>query len=82
VAPEIRGGGIGSRAFQLLLDEAFKGLRLLTVCGECYRVPGSAEAFWTRETELRQGYIATLPRRKFWNGQLYDALYFSIARPE
>lgn len=70
--------GHGRAAVDLVLAEAFEQLRLDTVCGEVYRCNPAID-FWMKVTERYGAVGVQLPRRKFWNGQLWDSLYFSIA---
>lgn len=77
VDPDMQRSGFGSDAVDMLLDEAFNKLNLKTVFGECYK-SNSAVDFWFRLTEKYEGYKTILPNRKYWNGEYYDALYFSI----
>lgn len=77
--PTQKGKGYGEQAFDLVLDEAFNAMRLETVIAEVY-VHNGALGFWRRMAEKRGATVAVLPRRKFWNGRLYDAEYFSFAR--
>lgn len=80
IDPRRLGQGYGEQAVALLLAEAFDRLRLLTVVGECY-LSNDFAPFWVKVTERYGGTTTTLPRRKWWNGRLYDALYFSIPAP-
>lgn len=70
--------GIGAAAVDLVLEQAFGRLRLSTVFGECYEVNPAVE-FWKTVTARYRGELAILPRRKFWDGQFHDGLYFSIS---
>ena len=74
-----RGKGLGRRAVNLILDTGFGNLGLKTIYGECYEC-NSAVDFWGAITLEHGGYITTIPRRKMWQGQLYDALHFSMWR--
>jgi len=78
IAPSDRSRGYGTEAVKLLLAEAFGRLRLATVYGECYLTNPQAAFFWKRLTEALHGTHTVLPRRKWWDGKLWDALYFSI----
>ncbi len=80
IDPARRGQGIGREAVRLVLDKAFRELRLLTVWGEVYRVLGHAE-FWMHVVDEHGGETTTWARRKFWNGTLHNALLFTIPRP-
>ena len=74
-----RGQGYGAHAVQLLLDEGFGNMGLKTIYGECYDCNPAVE-FWKKITDRNGGYYTMIPRRKLWQGQLYDALHFSIWR--
>ena len=74
-----RGKGLGRRAVNLILDTGFGNLGLKTIYGQCYEC-NSAVHFWGAITLEHGGYITTIPRRKMWQGQLYDALHFSMWR--
>ena len=74
-----QGNGYGRQAVQMVLDEAFGNMGLKTVYGECYECNPAIE-FWGKITEENDGYITMIPRRKLWQGQLYDAMHFSIWR--
>jgi len=60
---------------RLVLVEAFERMRLATVFGECYAC-NPAEGFWRRQIALYSGDGVTVPRRKFWDGQLWDSWLF------
>jgi RimJ/RimL family protein N-acetyltransferase len=77
VDPYRRQDGTGSECVDMLLDEAFGKMNLKTMCGECYK-NNPAIDFWFRLTEKYSGHTALLKNRKFWNGDYYDSLYFSI----
>ena len=78
VSPEYRGGGLGSESVSLILAEAFDRMRLVTIFGECYLCNGDAANFWmARVAAHRSGqHSLYIPRRKFWDGKLWDALLF------
>lgn len=75
--PDRTGQGIGSETVKLVLAEAFGAMRLLTVFGECY-MNNPAVSFWERIVKDYGGSATTLPRRKFWDGQLWDSYYFTL----
>lgn len=79
VDPDLHRSGIGSDVVDMLLDEAFNKLNLKTVFGECYK-SNPATDFWFRLCKKYEGYTTTLPNRKYWNGDYYDSLFFSIDR--
>lgn len=70
--------GYGRDAAEALLDEAFGRMRLLTVCGEVYCCNDPGVTFWQRFCVDYDGMWARLPRRKWWDGKLWDSLYFTI----
>ena len=75
--PSVRGKGYGAEGVRLLLREAFLSFGLLTVCGEVYCV-NPATTFWDKMIERYAGESTTLPRRKWWDGTLHDAMYFTF----
>lgn len=77
--PKATGQGYGTQAVALLLEEGFRRMGLLTIVGECYECNAAVD-FWRAIAKRYDGDMTTLPRRKFWDGKLWDALYFSIAR--
>ena len=79
VDPDQRRSGVGSDCVDLILDEGFNRLNLKTIFGECYK-SNPAHEFWYRLTKKYEGSVAILPNRKYWNGEYYDSLYFSIDR--
>lgn len=82
VSPNHRRQGIGARAVDLVLEEAFDRMRLLTVYGEVYHCNEPGVTFWAQVIEKHKAIGSILPRRKFWNGRLYSATYFAIPAPE
>jgi len=77
LSPAVRSKGLGEQAVDLLLAEGFDRMGLKTIFGECYYC-NDAHEFWLKITEGFGGYITRLPNRKFWAGQFWDSLYFSI----
>jgi len=77
IAPFYQGIGHGRRAVGLVLSEGFDNMGLKTIYGECYECNPAIE-FWRKLTEEHGGYYTMIPRRKLWQGQLYDALHFSV----
>lgn len=78
VSPSETSKGFGWDAVGALLDEAFGRMRLLTVCGEAYYCNPSGVTFWQRFCHEYGGEVVRLPRRKWWDGRLWDSLYFTI----
>ena len=79
IRPDYRGTGKGAEAVGMVLDNAFGNMGLATIYGECYDCNPAVE-FWQKITKEYGGYYTLIPRRKRWQGQLYDALHFSIWR--
>jgi RimJ/RimL family protein N-acetyltransferase len=77
INPIHRKKGNGERAVSLLLDEAFNRMNLKTVFGECY-ICNQAWEFWQKIAELYDGFYTTLPCRKYWDGNYFGSLYFSV----
>jgi hypothetical protein len=68
---------LADAAVDLLLEQAFDFVGLLTVCGECYLCSPQL-MFWRRKVEGLGAYSTTLPKRKLWQGKMWDSLWFSI----
>lgn len=79
VNPDEQQKGFGAEIVRMVLEEAFGNMGLKTIYGECYECNPAVE-FWKKTTDERGGYYTMIPRRKRWQGQLYDALHFSIWR--
>lgn len=76
VTDGFRGQGVGRAAVDLVLEEAFKRMRLVTVFGECYE-NNTALAWWMKLVEAwPDAGWTTVPRRKFWAGKLYSSTFF------
>jgi len=75
--PVFRGQGKGKDAVNLILDEAFDNMGITTVYGECYSCSPALD-FWSDMAKKEKWYTTVLPKRKIWNGKMYDSLYFSI----
>lgn len=75
--PERTRQGVGREAVRLVLEEAFERMALRTVWGECYHSNPSLP-FWELMVEVFRGTSTTWPRRKFWNGKLWDSLLFTF----
>jgi len=79
VNPNHTGKGVGRNATHLLLKEGFGNMNLQTIFGECYMCSKSI-GFWRRMVGEIKGYMTSLPRHKYWQGEYYDSLYFSFDR--
>jgi RimJ/RimL family protein N-acetyltransferase len=75
VAPELRGRGVASKCVPLILAEAFDTLGLQQVWGEAYLTDPQVVSFWKRQ---KPQFQTLLPKRKFWDGKLWDSLYFAF----
>ena len=78
VDPTRNGQGIGREAVRLALDVAFNRLRLDSVWLECYLC--GHPTFWLRILTTYHGTSVLWPRRKFWQGELHDAVLGTITR--
>ena len=80
INPEVRKDGLGEKAVDLLLDQAFNHLNLQTVFGECY-VCNEAWKFWEHLANYGwndKGCWVILPNRKYYKGMLHNSGYFSF----
>lgn len=75
--PHFQGKGYGMEAIEKLLDKGFNQMNLKTIYGECYEC-NSAINFWKKVIRKFGATFTYLPNRKFWNGEYYSSLYFSI----
>jgi len=78
--PKMRGQGLGQKAVDLLLDQAFNSLNLKTVFGEVY-LCNPAWKFWEHLANMghnEKGCWVILPNRKYWNGCYQNSGYFSF----
>ena len=78
VNPEVQRKGLGEDAVDLILEYGFHAMRLNTIFGEVYQSNKKGANFWQKITEKYHGYAVLLPDRKFWDGQFYDSVYFSL----
>jgi RimJ/RimL family protein N-acetyltransferase len=76
IGPEFHGKGFGRQAVEQILAEAFGGLNLETVHGECYY--SGAVDFWTKILEDKKAYFTRLPKTKYYRGKYWDSLYFTF----
>lgn len=82
INPEYRRQGKGKEAVKLLLDEAFKQLRLYSVYGEVYKC-GNVD-FWKHiiqeygPTWVEHYTWVQLADRKYYNGKHWDSIWFSF----
>jgi hypothetical protein len=73
--------GIGSAAVKFALEMGFNYLGLQTIYGESYKC--AAADFWEKRAKKWGGYTTTLPlRKRTYDGELWDILYFSWARDD
>lgn len=90
INPAYRDKHYGEETVDLLLDQAFNHLNLQTVFGEAYMCNPWWE-FWKKVTrkyiyegireKVGTGWV-NLPNRKYWQGQYYSSLYFSIDKDD
>lgn len=71
---------MANEAIDLILEQAFEHLNLENIYGECYLCSGYI-GIWI-SIALRyyedSDALTFLPKRKYWQGQYYDSLYFNI----
>ena len=79
IGPKFRGGGHGSAALRLMLDQAFNVLNLDIVHAECYLCNESIK-WWDKMGELYKTETYELPYRKYYNGQMYSARFYYFKR--
>jgi hypothetical protein len=77
INPAFKDKGYGTKAADLLLDQAFNYMGLMTVFGECY-LCNAAYKFWQNIVKRYSGDFVTIPNRKYWEGNYHDAIYFWI----
>jgi RimJ/RimL family protein N-acetyltransferase len=77
--PGYRGKGYGAAAVDEILREAFDTLNLDTVYGEVYNCNDAGYSFWSGIIDRYGAYKTMLPDRKFWDGRLWNSIYFSIS---
>lgn len=78
IAPEYRGQGKGKEAVDLLLDMAFKSMRLNTIWGEVYTCGNVG--FWKSIVKKYDAFSTILPSRKMWNSVYHGSMWFSVHR--
>jgi len=76
VKPWSRGIGVGKRAVDLLLHEAKFNMRLNGLYGEVYDCGN--RKFWEKIVAEYSGYKTDLVKRKYWNGEMFGSMWFSI----
>ena len=79
IGPKFRGGGAGSEALRLILQQAFNTLNLDVVWAECYLCNDSVE-WWDKMGEKYIAQIQELPYRKYYNGNYYSARFYYFVR--
>jgi RimJ/RimL family protein N-acetyltransferase len=77
VDPELRGKGIGSAGVRLTLEQAFDRMRMVSVYGEVYACNRYYD-FWGHQVQKYKGTDVVLPWMKFWGGQHWSAMRFTI----
>lgn len=75
--PQYRRRGIGSKAVNLALEEAFDRMNLHQVLGECFYC-NPCLPFWEKITRRYGGTGVILPDRKYWDGKYWNSYYFAI----
>ena len=65
------------RVYELLFDEGFANMGLLTTTGEVYQC-NDLEPMIKKIIEGFGGYTTEMIGRKFWDGKLYNATWFGV----
>ena len=90
IDPARRKDGMGEKAVELLLDQAFNYLNLKTVKGECYKC-NPAWDFWEKLTRKytykgvdkpRASGFEKVPNRKYFDGKYWWSLKFFIDKDD
>jgi RimJ/RimL family protein N-acetyltransferase len=68
-------------AIEMILEQGFNHLNLENIFGECY-LCNPRLSIWVMVCERFNARCCYLPKRKFWQGEYYDSLYFNINREE
>jgi RimJ/RimL family protein N-acetyltransferase len=71
--------GKAEKAVEMILEQAFNHLNLENLFGECYLCSPYIE-FWRGIANKYEASITNLANRKYWKGEYYHSLYFSICR--
>lgn len=84
IDPARQGKGFGGQAVDLLLGQAFNYLNLQTVWGEVYKCNSDGVTFWAKIVDKYRALptYLLLKNRKYWDGQYWDSVYFSIDKSE
>ena len=77
--PFHRGKGIGDEAFFELLKKGFNEINLENIYGECYMCNPSIK-FWKKMIDKYKGIKTELPERKYYDGKMYDSIFFNFKR--
>lgn len=78
ISPFCRRKGYGRKAIDELLKFSFEVLNLNLIYGESYQTTDSIE-FWYKVGFKKEG---VLRMRKYWAGDYYDSIMFSMTREE
>jgi len=77
--PKYRGQGHGKKAVLQCLEMAFNYLNLDVIYVECYQCNPYLN-FWLKLAKEMDIQYATLKRRKYWDGEYYDSVFYSITK--
>lgn len=69
--------GYGSKAIELLLNEAFYNMRLQNIYGECYKCNPNIQ-FWYKMIDKYKAYKTILINKKYYKGLIFDSIYFNF----
>lgn len=79
INPEYRLKGYGIKSVILLLEEGFKRINLDNIYGECYTC-SQALRFWEKVILRLDAFKTVLPKRKYYDGKYFNALYFNFEK--
>ncbi len=70
--------GLGEKAVELLLDQAFNYMNLENVYGEVYTCNETGLLFWREIVKEYSAYMVYLDARKYWQGEYWKSMWFNI----
>ena len=74
ISPDHQKQGYGMESVDLLVNKAFKELRLNSLHYECYFCNPAVD-FWVKVSQKYKSQTCIIPKRKYWNGSFTDSYY-------